>query len=82
MITVFEEQGHQWSLVSLQAFAAVGQQPELKAKICANYANWLAENDRFVDAQKGKNAQLLRLGCLVFMHHSLERSSESSHSGT
>ncbi|XP_042142808.1 intraflagellar transport protein 122 homolog [Ixodes scapularis] len=47
LVNLYVEAG-QWD----EAFAAVGQQPELKAKICANYANWLAENDRFVDAQK------------------------------
>ncbi|XP_049276160.1 LOW QUALITY PROTEIN: intraflagellar transport protein 122 homolog [Rhipicephalus sanguineus] len=35
-----------------RAFAAVGQNAELRAKICGDYANWLAEHDRFVDAQK------------------------------
>nr|XP_037271005.1 LOW QUALITY PROTEIN: intraflagellar transport protein 122 homolog [Rhipicephalus microplus] len=57
---VFQRIGDTESLVKLyveadqwdEAFAAVGQNAELRAKISGDYANWLAEHDRFVDAQK------------------------------
>lgn len=39
----------EWS----QAFALVQNQPQHKALVYIPYAHWLAENDNFVQAQKG-----------------------------
>lgn len=40
----------EWS----QAFLLVQTQPQYKALVYIPYAHWLAENDKFVQAQKGK----------------------------
>lgn len=39
----------EWS----EAFVLAEQQPQHKALVYVPYANWLAENDKFVQAQKG-----------------------------
>lgn len=36
-----------------QAFTLVQSQPQYKALVYVPYAHWLAENDKFVQAQKG-----------------------------
>lgn len=38
-----------------QAFTLVQNQPQYKTLVYVPYAHWLAENDQFVQAQKGKN---------------------------
>lgn len=36
-----------------QAFSIIQSQPQHKALVYVPYAHWLAENDKFVQAQKG-----------------------------
>lgn len=43
-----------------QAFSLADQQPQHRALVYVPYAHWLAENDKFVQAQKG-NLFLLNL---------------------
>lgn len=38
-----------------QAFTLVQSQPQYKSLVYVPYAHWLAENDKFVQAQKGNN---------------------------
>lgn len=42
-----------------QAFALVQTQPQYKALVYVPYAHWLAENDKFVQAQKGFGLKML-----------------------
>lgn len=58
---MYQKLGQQASVVQLlvearqwaDAFALVDRLPEHKHLVAVPYAQWLAENDRFIDAQKG-----------------------------
>lgn len=52
----------EWS----DAFTLVEQQPQYKAMVYIPYALWLAENDKFVQAQKG-NVVFVRMIILVLL---------------
>lgn len=46
-----------------QAFSLIQTQPQYKALVYVPYAHWLAENDKFVQAQKGlDNANVMYIG--------------------
>jgi hypothetical protein len=42
-------QAREWK----EAFAIIDSRPEFKDQVYVPYAQWLAENDKFVEAQKG-----------------------------
>jgi len=44
----------QYILTWSQAFALLTKYPEYKASIYVPYSQWLAENDKFEEAQMGK----------------------------
>ena len=43
-------ESHQWD----EAFKLVNQFPDMKEIVYLPYAKWLAENDKFIEAQQGK----------------------------
>jgi intraflagellar transport protein 122 len=43
-------QAREWK----EAFSLIESHPEFKDAVYVQYAQWLAENDKFADAQKGK----------------------------
>uniref|UniRef100_A0A1B6JCB8 Intraflagellar transport protein 122 homolog n=2 Tax=Proconiini TaxID=565685 RepID=A0A1B6JCB8_9HEMI len=57
---MYHKLGEQSSVVQLhvearqwtEAFALIDRHPEYRHLVCVPYAQWLAENDRFIDAQK------------------------------
>ena len=49
-----------------QAFLLVQNQPQFKALVYVPYAHWLAENDKFVQAQKGWYEYLIFFQSEVF----------------
>ena len=52
-----------------QAFSLVEKNPQFTSEVFVPYAQWLAENDRFEEAQKGESCSyLVKLG-LVFIKY-------------
>ena len=53
-----------------QAFAHVEKHPEFKNEVYIPYAQWLAESDRFEEAQQG-TAHVMLYATLLLCHWSL-----------
>lgn len=54
-----------------QAFALSEKHPEFKDEVYVPYAQWLAESDRFEEAQKGENFTDRSLLTLYLLHSRL-----------
>lgn len=70
---MYQKLGQQASVVQLlveaqqwaEAFALVERWPEHRHLVAVPYARWLAENDRFIDAQKGQLGYIKCNMCLI-----------------
>lgn len=49
-LAIIYVKSYQWD----EAFKLANENPDLKEEIFVPYATWLAENDRFVEAQQGR----------------------------
>lgn len=66
-----------------QAFTLVQSQPQYKALVYVPYAHWLAENDKFVQAQKGmftiNDIQQTNTHLLFYIQHFIKLDNQKKH---